>query len=82
MLSFSQLNCLSLARNRLTESRPNLFQQLSNLMVLDLSKNRLNSLPKALKSLVSLQTLDMGENSVTDIDRNTMGLLASLGRCR
>ena len=82
MLSFSQLNCLSLARNRLTESRPNLFQQLSNLMVLDLSKNRLNSLPKALKSLVSLQTLDMGENSVTDIDRNTMGLLASLWRCR
>ena len=42
-------------------------------MVLDLSKNRLNSLPKALKSLVSLQTLDMGENSV--IERNTMALL-------
>ena len=56
MLSFSQLNCLSLARNRLTESWPNLFQQLSNLMVLDLSKNRLNSLPKAIKSLVGQQT--------------------------
>ena len=49
-------------------------------MVLDLSKNRLSSLPKALKSLVSLQTLDISENSVTDIDQDTIGLLASLWR--
>ena len=42
-------------------------------MVLDLSKNRLNSLPKALKSLVSLQTLDMAcggadERQLVDAD--------------
>ena len=56
VLPFSQLNYLSLAKNQLTEIRPNLFQQIPNLMVLDLSKNRLNSLPKALKSLVGQQT--------------------------
>ena len=80
VLPFSQLNYLSLARNQLTAIQPSLFQQIPNLMVLDLSKNRLNSLPKALKSLVRLQTLDISENFVTDIDQDTIGLLASLWR--
>ena len=80
ILPYSQLNYLSLAGNQLSEISSNLFQQTPNLMVRDLSRNKLDSLPKALKSLASLQTLDISENLVRDADQDALGLLTSLWR--
>ena len=80
ILPYTQLSYLSLAGNQLSEISSNLFQQTPNLMVLDLSRNKLDSLPKALKSLASLQTLDVSENLVRDADQDTLGLLISLWR--
>ena len=77
---FSQLTYLCLARNALTEVHSAAFQGTTGLLVLDLSDNKLAGLPKALKSLSGLQTLDISNNLVTNLDEDTLSQLPSLWR--
>ncbi|MFM6221701.1 MAG: leucine-rich repeat domain-containing protein, partial [Dolichospermum sp.] len=51
--------CLKFLREYLTDSHVN---QLSNLTVLDLSDNKLTTLPEAIKQLSQLEKLDLREN--------------------
>ena len=69
--SHTQLNSLSPAGNQLSEISPNLPQQIPNITVLILSKNKLDSLPKAPQSLACLQTLNIRENRARDADSFT-----------
>ena len=77
---FSQLAYLCLARNALTEVHSAAFQGTTGLLVLDLSDNKLAGLPKALKSLSGLQTLDISNDLVTNLDKDTLSQLPSLWR--
>ena len=60
-MSFSNLECLDLANNRL-ENIPPEISKLSSLQFLDLSNNYLTHLPADLAELVNLKFLDLTRN--------------------
>ena len=77
---FTQLTYLSLARNWVTNIHDLAFQFNPALLVLDLSDNKLVKLPAAFTMLPTLQTLDISNNLVVDIEKESIGHLTSLWR--
>ena len=74
------LTHLSVARNEITEIDVDAFRNLSRLLVLDLSDNKLFSLPAGVKYLTGLQTLDMSNNFISDISKESLDAMSSLWR--
>ena len=80
LAGFSQLTHFSLASNRIAEIHPAAFSSNPALLVLDLSGNKLFSLPASLASLPGLQTLDVSDNFLSDISAGALESLGSLWR--
>ncbi|ODN03218.1 Protein toll [Orchesella cincta] len=58
---------LSLDNNKIETVEPDSFKNCSSLSDLNLSSNKLKSIPGALQNLKGLKTIDLGENLITDI---------------
>ena len=76
----SSLTLLSLAHNQIESVHPAVFRNTSHLLVLDISHNRLATVPESLKYLISLQTLDIGANFITAFDESPLARMESLWR--
>ena len=75
------LTQLSLSQNRLTAVHPAAFANASaSVLILDLSHNRLSSLPTTLRHLTRLQTLDLSHNLVSDLSNSPLSGMAALWR--
>ena len=74
------LTLLSLANNRINSIHPAVFRNTSNILVLDISGNRLTEVPESFKYLTNLQTLDIGGNLISDFDNSPFQLMESLWR--
>ena len=61
------LNSLSLDHNRLRSLHRNALRNCSSLQDLALNNNLLQEVPKSIRPLTLLRTLDIGENKITDI---------------
>ncbi|GLH00605.1 Toll-like receptor 6 [Gryllus bimaculatus] len=62
------LSLLSLDNNQLKEVHPDAFRNCSSLQDLNLNGNELTKVPLALKDMRLLRTVDLGENSISDLD--------------
>lgn len=62
------LSLLSLDNNLLEHIHPDAFRNCSSLQDLNLNGNALTSIPLALKDMRLLRTVDLGENSISDLD--------------
>ena len=74
------LTHLGLASNEITEIKNEAFVDMSSLLVLDISNNKLFSLPAAVTSLTSLQTLDVSNNFISDISQEIISSMSGLWR--
>ena len=75
------LTQLSLSQNRLTAVHPAAFANASaSVLILDLSHNRLSSLPTTLRHLTRLQTLDLSHNLVSNLSNSPLSGMAALWR--
>ena len=66
---------LNLSQNSLEELPDGLFDELSSLQVIDLSRNRLTTLDAKLFDLQNLTILDLRGNPLTDITRQDLARL-------
>merc|ERR1712106_176516 len=63
----TELSLVSLSFNLLSRLPPRLCTSFSTLLELDISHNRLSSLPEGLEHLVQLESLDMSSNSFLEL---------------
>lgn len=76
---FHQLKSLDLSRNLLSTLNTDAFSGLDNILTsLDISQNRITNLAGPPLTLVSLEKLDLSDNHLTDISRNSFNALVSL----
>lgn len=76
---FQQLKTLDLSRNLLSSLNSDAFTGLENILTsLDLSQNRISNLAGAPLTLVSLEKLDLSDNHLTEVSRNSFNMLVSL----
>ena len=74
----SSLNSLSLDHNRLSTLHRHLLKNCSSLQDLALNNNYFKIVPKAIKALTLLRTLDMGENAVISVKNGSFEGLNNL----
>ena len=74
------LTHLSLARNEISDVDDEAFRNRSSLLVLDFSDNKLFSLPDGVKFLTNLQTLDVSNNFISDINKESLDAMSNLWR--
>ena len=72
------LNSLSLDHNELRSLHRNALRNCSSLQDLALNNNQLREVPKAIRPLTLLRTLDIGENNITNIRNNDFDGLPNL----
>lgn len=76
---FQQLEFLDLSRNLISTLNSDAFSGLeSTLISLDLSQNRISNLVGPPLTLMSLEVLDLSDNQLTELARNTFSLLPAL----
>ncbi|XP_023318982.1 toll-like receptor Tollo [Trichogramma pretiosum] len=76
------LSLLSLENNRLTDLHATSLRNASSLKDLHLNRNRLTSIPEALKATPLLRALDLGENLISGIPKDTFDHMAHLSGLR
>ena len=76
----SSVSHLSLAGNVIAEIESKAFRNLTSLLVLDISDNKLFSLPDGVRFLTNLQTLDVSNNFISDINKESLDAMSSLWR--
>uniref|UniRef100_H2XVS5 LRRNT domain-containing protein n=1 Tax=Ciona intestinalis TaxID=7719 RepID=H2XVS5_CIOIN len=64
-VKLNQTNYLQLSSNRLTQLPSTTFRDMSNFGVLDLSLNRIRRLPRIIKNMTSLHSLNLSCNSIS-----------------
>ena len=74
------LTHLSVANNEISEIDSEAFRNLSSLLVLDVSDNKLFTLPDCVTHLTALQTLDVSSNFISDINQQSLDAMTSLWR--
>jgi len=74
------LSHLDLANNQIQTVHAAVFKNTSQILVLDLSDNKLTEVPDSLKYLTQLQTLDLGNNFVSDISDSSFLAMDHLWR--
>ena len=67
LTGIEKLNHLMLDNNLLEEINDGVFSNFSSLSVLDLSNNRLRKIPKSLRFLRNLKSLDLSHNLISDL---------------
>jgi len=72
LVNLQSLDSLSLNHNHLPELPGELFQDCPNIHDLTLHHNLLTSVPKSLSKLSNLQTLDLGENQIANLTRESL----------
>lgn len=76
---FQQLESLDLSRNLISTLNSDAFTGLENTLIsLDLSQNRISNLVGPPLTLMNLEVLDLSDNQLTDLARNTFTLLPEL----
>lgn len=72
------LNSLDLENNSISTIQQDAFMNCSNLKDLNLFKNKIYQIPEAIKIVQSLNTIDLGGNSIKKVENTSLSMLSNL----